>query len=410
MIRKLRAKFIAIAMFSVAGVLLLYSVFVLGETAVSNINDIKDDLTYLTENNGVLPEPVSISDIKSNSSDNVKTADYRYSRRFFTVTLDSSGAISSVDLDNISAITDEAGAEDYALKAYKLGVSFGHSGDYYYQMTSKDDGSTLIIFLDCTEKMTTFRQMRSSAFLLILMTVVLVFIPVWLFSGKAIKPEIENAEKQKQFITNASHELKTPLAVIRANTELVEVMYGENEWSQNTLKQVDRMNDLIKDLVVLARYEEQRENMVYEDVDLSAVVRDASDSFKAVAEQKELKFDVSAEPDIHLKADAGAMKQLVTILLDNAVKYCDDGGEIAFTLARRGRNICLTSSNTFAAGKDEDYSRYFERFYRADESHKIDNKGGYGIGLSIAESVVKSHHGTIKASWRDGRIYFDVVF
>ena len=229
-------------------------------------------------------------------------------------------------------------------------------------------------------------------------------------SFSVIKPEIRNAQLQKQFITNASHELKTPLAVIRANTELEQMINGENEWNQSTLRQVDRMNGLIANLVMIARAEEKEDAGEMTLLDVSKLVRETADTFLPVAQQDGKQFEISVPEGILLTAEESDIRQLSSVLIDNAIKYCDEHGTIRVTLAAlsRGRQIRLEVSNSYGEGKEIDYSRFFGRFYRQDESHNAD-RGGYGIGLSIAETLVNKYHGSIDAGWKDGMITFKAV-
>ena len=234
-------------------------------------------------------------------------------------------------------------------------------------------------------------------------------IPVIGLSKRAVAPEIENSRRQEQFLTNASHELKTPLAVISSNTEMEEIVSGENEWTQSTIRQVDRMNSLIQNLVMISKSRELEGRTEPLKINASEAVAQTARDFVSHAETegKTLKQDVA--PDLELVADGSRLRQLTMILLDNAVKYCDQNGNIAIRLepaAKWGKKgIRLTVSNDYAAGKDVDYTRFFDRFYREDKSHNIDS-GGYGIGLSIAEHICEQYKGSIRADWRDGTISF----
>jgi signal transduction histidine kinase len=232
-------------------------------------------------------------------------------------------------------------------------------------------------------------------------------------------------EKQKQFITNASHELKTPLAVIKANTELQEIMDGETEWTQSTLRQVDRMNGLIANLLQIARAQEKSDGELSQ-VDIAATISETADTFIPVAESEGKRLEKKIPDSLVIRSNDSSIRQLTTLLIDNAIKYCDDGGTIRVGLEQSRRGAALTVSNDYAEGASVDYSRFFERFYRQDEartisaetvsekaadgSQKSTNRNGYGIGLSIAESLVKSLKGTIDVSWSDGRILFTCRF
>jgi signal transduction histidine kinase len=232
-------------------------------------------------------------------------------------------------------------------------------------------------------------------------------------------------EQQKQFITNASHELKTPLAVIKANTEMQEMMDGESEWSQSTLRQVDRMTGLIGNLVQIARAQEMTDGELAP-TDIAAAVSETADSFAPVAASDGKKLEKESPDSLVTKCSDSSMRQLTSLLIDNAIKYCDDGGTIKVELTRSRRGAVLTVSNDYAEGANVDYTRFFERFYRQDEAHTIlagtvagssegssgerTGKSGYGIGLSIAESLVKSMKGSIDVSWDKGRILFTCKF
>ena len=237
---------------------------------------------------------------------------------------------------------------------------------------------------------------------------IVTFILVRVLSGKLIQPEIENSRRQKQFITNASHELKTPLAVIRANTELLEVTEGENEWTRSTLSQVDHMSGLIQNLVMISKAQEREDTSILSEIDASDIVKQTISSFEPLAKQKKKELESKIDDNVSVVADESKLRQLTTILLDNAIKYCDDGGKISVALSqlKRGKNkIRLVVSNNYAEGDKIDCNRFFDRFYREDQSHNID-KGGYGIGLSIAESICKQYGGSIRAMFKDGIICF----
>lgn len=334
--------------------------------------------------------------------------DDAYATRYFAVIYDADGTLSGIIANHITSLTEE---EAEALSDYAKGrlFHFGQYGKYYYRVSGMDDGRTMVIYLDSTNQINATTRLLYSALFLIMFGVIVTFIFVRMFSGKAIEPEIRNAELQKQFITNASHELKTPLAVIRANTEMQEMLDGENEWTQSTLRQVDRMNGLIQNLVMITRAQE-KETAERIPTDVSKTVNETVDTYVPVAEQDEKKMERNIPDGITMKAVDSEIRQLVTLLLDNAIKYCDEKGTITTTLWQKGKETWLSVSNNYAEGKDVDYSRFFERFYRKNEAHTIDsskeNKGGYGIGLSIAESLVKKYSGSIRADWKDGVITF----
>lgn len=278
----------------------------------------------------------------------------------------------------------------------------------HYARRSMDDGSVMVVLIDSTSRYGLVRLVMMYMFALWLTVLILYVIIMGHFSKKLIHPFIENDEKQKRFITNASHELKTPLAVISANTEMTEVLGGKSKWTESTRRQIKRLQTLIEDLVVLTRLDEMKESELT-DVDLSAVVTESSESFRSVAESAGKRFTADIAPEIHIKADKRGLQQIVSILMDNAVKYCDENGEITVRLESRarGKGAKIVISNTYAEGKDVDTSRFFERFYRQDESHNSE-KSGFGIGLSMAKEIAERMRGKLRVNYSGDTISFTV--
>lgn len=438
-VRALRKKFILIAMLSFGGVIFFLVTLLNVANHFSTRRDIRsvleslaDDLEEMAgEVEGVM-NTASSSGEKSDSSaegvdpfrestndlltllnlfdDKASRSQYvRLSRgkAFFAVFFDAGGEVFDILPDDLEEQT-AATVITYARKAYENGSDFGNYGTYYYLLHAWTQNRSFLVFSDCSTQINALIRLLYASIIICLGILVLVFWAVYYLSDQMIQPEIRNIERQKQFITNASHELKTPLAVIRANTELIELMSGENEWTASTLRQVDRMNGLIKNLVTIARAEEKADKSVMAEIDVFAVVKDTADTFAPVAAQDGKEMVQELEENVRLVADEATVRQLASLLLDNAIKYCDEGGRVVVQLARikKGRGIRLSVSNSYAAGESVDYSRFFERFYREDSSHNTE-KGGYGIGLSIAESIVRSYNGTISANWKNGMISFN---
>jgi signal transduction histidine kinase len=216
-------------------------------------------------------------------------------------------------------------------------------------------------------------------------------------------------ENQKRFITNAGHELKTPIAIISTNTEAIEMINGKNQWTESILKQVQRLSNLINDLIILAkRGEGSHADLVVEKIDLSETVAGIAGTFRQMAEDQGKNLLCHIAPQVYIKSDTKCVYELINILVDNAIKYCDDGGSIDISLVKSKKKIAdIVISNTYADGADTDYSRFFERFYRGDISHDS-KKSGYGIGLSIAEELTQLLKGKINVSYTDGKIAFAV--
>ena len=268
-------------------------------------------------------------------------------------------------------------------------------------------GNVKITIMDCTRNLSMVHFFVKFSFYIGAISILLLILLLSVFARKAVQPMVRNIEAQKQFITNASHELKTPLAVISANTEVIEMMSGKNEWTESTIKQVNRMSELISQLVVLSKLEE-REDIVLTEVNISDEVNKVLTSFRSVAETQGKKLETSVTDGIIVKADEKGIHELINILMDNAVKYCDEEGTVKLTLNQKGKSVVLTVSNDYADGEGEDYSKFFDRFYRADESHNSEKKG-YGIGLSMADSLVRMFKGKINVSYKKPQITFTVI-
>ncbi len=413
-IKKLRRKFTLSAFLSFLAVMLMMGTLILCLNLQTNVRQWKKVLTHVAENGGYItgieherdgdsPDALSdfLEDVFGVALDS--SPEFRYSTRYFAVLFSENGKAEETITNNIAAVSPEQALE-YGEAVVNRGPSFGYYGNYVYQVADTDEGR-MVVFLDASVQNRMTKRLISIISLLILMGALGMFLLVRLLSKRMIQPEIKNAELQKQFITNAGHELKTPLAVIRANTELDMMINGENEWNQSTLRQTENMTKLIQELIQIARADEAGKQDDLKETDVSAVVREAAEAFASVAQQSGKNMEEHIEEGITMQAVDGHVKQLATLLIDNAIKYCDDKGTVKTELSQKGKTIRLTVSNDYREGENVDYTRFFERFYRADESHNSE-KGGYGIGLSIAESLVKRYKGTIKADWSSGRIRF----
>ncbi|MGI6052243.1 MAG: sensor histidine kinase [Bilifractor sp.] len=340
------------------------------------------------------------------SSDLTGTANARYSTRYLSVLFDENDNVEAIKMNYIAAVDDEE-AVKYAWEVREKS-DFGSYGGYYYEVAERENGGTIVVFLDRSELIVASNRILYTVMILLVIGTVLAFFLLRALSFKLVQPEIENAERQKQFITNASHELKTPLSVIRANTEVEVMLNGENEWNQSTMRQVDHMTGLINNLVAVSRAEEKEDIGDLEKINVSEVITDTCNTFEPVATQGGKTFVKQVTPDLTMIMSESKLRQLAGLLIDNAIKYCDDGGEVRVNFSMSRRVAHLAVSNNYAAGAKVDYQRFFDRFYREDSSRKIDDKkkGGYGVGLSIAQGIVKQFDGDINASWKAGIITF----
>ena len=398
-IRKLRKKFIVIAMLSVFIVMLFLGTTINLISYSIALNAINGTLNKLIEQDG----PKSQAMGASPSISDIFSPEYNHNH-YLVVTFDKEGNEVRVSKNSDGDEETEI-MKNYAESALAGRIDFGRKGNYYFRKKADDNGTVIALLDSSIEIYAVYRLLLLTTGICVFGLIV-TFVLVYRFSDKAIQPEIENNKRQKEFITNASHELKTPLAVIRANTELIEMMGGESEWTKSTLSQVDRMDGLIRNLVLIAKSQEKEQETVSEKADLSAAVEQTVDTYTALAVQTEKTLTKKIEKDVSLLIEEAKVRQLATILLDNAMKYCDEKGTIEVQFSATKRNgVLLTVSNTYAAGATVDYTRFFDRFYREDKSRNID-RGGYGIGLSIAESICKQYSGSIEAQWQGGVISF----
>ena len=276
--------------------------------------------------------------------------------------------------------------------------------DYSYLFLK--DRNSLIIMDNSNAQDIVIQSLRSAIILFILLEFVIIYISKKLTSW-IIKPVIETFDKQKQFIEDASHELKTPLAVIIASSEALESEPTETKWLDNIKSEADRMNILITDLLEMAKSENGiKDSYVVEN--LSKAVEMSVLTFESLIFEKEIKLDYDIQEDIILLCNSNQIKQLVSILIDNAIKHSLVNGEIIINLKKEKGNIILNVTNKGKEIPKQEREKIFERFYRLDESrNRNDNR--YGLGLAIAKNIVTNHDGTIQVNCENGYTTFKVV-
>ena len=278
--------------------------------------------------------------------------------------------------------------------------------NYRYKVFSTELGRG-VVFIDGSMNRSAMVQSIAIAGVVLLACAVLVLALILLLSRRAVKPIAESYEKQKQFITDANHELKTPLTLILANLDIAESEIGENEWLKDIRSEGQRMTELVNQLVALSRMDEEQHTLNLADVPLGRMVADTVSEFEPLAKGRGKTVDTNIDTNIIYHGDEALLRRLVGILMDNAIKYCDYGGNIALTL-HRGRHIVLAVENTYAAVGEMELHRLFDRFYRADKARTF--QGSYGVGLSMAKAIVLKHKGEITAYQKDAaHIGFRVI-
>ncbi len=321
-----------------------------------------------------------------------------YESRYFVVMVSSDGTVES-DLSRIAAV-DEESVEDYVTKALKNGGEHGYIDNYRYQITADKTG-TKVIFLDCGRKLDSFASFLHISVVVGLAGCIVVFIAFFFAAGKIVAPMADAFEKQKRFISDAGHEIKTPLTIINANIDLLE-SEGEREELTDIRQQTKRLTKLTDNLVLLSKMEEDEHTLQKIDFPLSDLVSETAGSFRAPASANDIDFTLSVDGGITLNGSPDAVRQLISILLENAIKYSPRNGNISLTLKTRKKSAVLTVYNTTKeAVKGDDLQNVFDRFYRSDTSRNSET-GGHGIGLSIAKAIVEAHGGSIAASTKTG--------
>ena len=406
MIKQLRRKLIAACMISLAIVLAV----ILGGVNLMSYQKVVADadtvLALLGSNDGEFPKlhngPENPPDGEFPVDGGMGKRDFLgrkglspetpYESRFFSVLLDETDQVIQTDTGQIAAVDDET-AGTYAQSVVRSGRTTGFWGDYRYLVLA-EEGNTRVIFLDCGRSLSSFRTTLLASVALSLLGLLAVLVLLLILSHRIVRPVAESYEKQKQFITDAGHELKTPMTIISADAELAEMECGENQWLTDIRRQTERLTGLTNDLIYLSRMEEEQPPLQVIEFPLSDVA-------------KELTLHI--QPMLSFTGDEKAIRQLISILLDNALKYSPAGGHLELRLEKQGRNILLTVTNTTIQPVEEDkLSHLFDRFYRSDQSRNSQT-GGYGLGLSIARSIVLAHKGKIRAESRDGTTLSMVV-
>ena len=406
--KKLRWRLVKIVFFSVVVVFAIMNLILTVSLRTYN-NSQADQMTrIISENNGTVPK---MKDYDENSSNKqfFRNSFYEfneesaYRTRYFSVSINADRQIKSVDMDHVAAIDEKKAVRMTKLVLFSP-KEVGNIGNYRFRKEYTNGVVSDIIFLDCKESQEFYRLVVTltisvSALLTLLITIIFI-----IASKRVVRPFEVNSQRQKQFITDASHELKTPLAIISANAEVLQYKGEQNEWLQNIVEQAKRMGKLINQLLVLAKLDEVQENNERQEIDMKELVEKAVEPFHEVLEQKDVMLSVEAEDGLIVRANREQIEQLVTILMDNASKYVNEHGRIVWKLGKNHKGDAFSVANTTEEDKI-DTARLFDRFYRNDSS-RSSKTGGHGIGLSIAKKIVDAHKGSIAAESEGNTVIF----
>lgn len=400
MLKKMRQRVIIAAMLAFFAVIFMIAVLVnvVNFCVVTNNADrtLSAILSYeegppgKPERKGPPPEPfMALPDVEAN-----------FMTRFFVVRFNEAGEVVYSSTENIASVGEEEAAE-LAEKVFNGRSDHGYMKEYRYIRAESGD-TTTVIFLNIIRDQQSVRSLLILTVIVSLVSLVIVFILVTLFSGKAIRPIARNIEQQKQFITDAGHELKTPLTSISTSLDVITMEHGEDEWTDNIRKQTGRMSKLVSELVTLSRLDEEIPLPDKETFSLSNAAWEITEIYSPQAKADDKKFTAEITDDIYMNGDKAAIQQMLSVLLDNAVKYSGPNGEIRFGVFKKRGKINIEVFNTCRYDVPPDVNRLFDRFYRPDGSRSTET-GGTGVGLAIAKAVADAHGGTISASCPSGK-------
>ena len=367
------------------------------------VNDISTNVQQETNNatSGQM-EPTEGAFGKRNppNKQNHMSVETPYETRFFTVRMNDQGAIVTVDTGKIAAVKTED-AIAFAQELWESGKKEGFIDNYRYRMVDGDE-ENMIIFVDTTRELAAYRTLVNTSVSVSILGLLAVFVLVVYFSKKVFQPVAASYEKQKQFITDASHELKTPLTIISANVEILEMENEENPWTKSIKNQVARLASLTEQMVTLSRMDEENGEKDFQNFNLSDALIDTASLFQPLAQSQEKELVIEVEDGQMYHGDEKQIRQMTSLLMDNAMKYSSEKGKIVLSLKQKGKKYQLSVWNTVEDIQTGYLDVLFERFYRLDSS-RSSATGGSGIGLSIVKSIVENHGGKITAKSEDGK-------
>ena len=404
MIRRLRGEFIRIAMLAVTLVLLLLTVSVNAVNYISVSRQQDRTLEMIVSHQGTIP--AMPKEAKSGPRPNGHfSPETPYDTRFFVLRYTDSGDLTQSDLTHIASVT-EADTEPYLQAALSHGEGSGWQSGYRFRVVQTGENRWMAVFLDCRKEVRSLYRLAGVSVAAMAVCVALVYLIVVRLSRRAMEPVVQSVQRQKQFITDAGHELKTPITVIATSLRLLEMEVGQQKWLEKAQNQTERLKELVNSLVTLSRMDEEESPLKLSDFAVSEAVEETAESFRDFARSQGHPLELAIVPGLTYCGDEYAVRQLVSILLDNAVKYAPQGTDIHLTLTHQDRTACLAVENGGDPIPPEVAAHLFDRFYRADSSR---TGTGFGLGLAIARAIVQNHRGNIICRSQEGLNRFSVT-
>ena len=403
MLKKLRLKFIISAISSVT-IFLGLILMIVNLINYSNVADQADMVTSkLIEEGGKFNPEFKPNDEFIPKDFNDERKEMRFDTRYFSVKLTKKGEIIATNINTISYT--EAEAQEFALSVYENYGKTGWLGDFRYRVSEKVDGEVIVVAADFSRELAPSRTVLYTSLIVFGAGLLLSLIFLIGISNIVINPVKDAIEKQKEFISNASHELKTPLTVISANNELIEIRDGESEETDTISRQIRKLSMLVKSLNNLANIDEIDKIVEFEKINLSNLLTESIEPFKELFNKDGKELSLNIEKDIEYKGNESYLKELFSIIIENAYKYTKSKAEISLKLEEN--RITILEKNDSEDIKDGNLDEIFERFYRSDDVRAKAIEGS-GLGLSIAKEIVSLHGGRIKAKGEDSNFVIKV--
>lgn len=394
-IRSLRRKFIIMTMIALVITLAALDAAIYAIFSQSNINRSDSIIESLYEHDGEFP---AADAVRRPSLDPTFTVnpETQYETRYAWAHVDADGRIAELNSEHIAVMSD-AELGDMIYQALTAKSLHGYIDYYRYGVFHNDDGTETVILLDCYLRLQTRVVVTQMCIAVSLSCAIIVFFLLIPLSKRIARPFARNLQRQQRFVTDASHELKTPLAIISANNDLTERLSGETQWTRSTKAQIARLNTLIRDLIDMARSSESFDPSSFPVFDLSRLAERTAEDFRPLAEAKGKRIETDIQSDIGMRGSEEALERLLSILLDNAVKHGDDGCRIDVALRMHRKSAVLRVSNPAATLGEDEVALLFDRFYRTNGARARSTRG-YGIGLSVAQGIAERHEGRLSAS------------
>ncbi len=393
MLKKLQWQFTMTAMAAFLAVILVLLCAVNIGFYFVNTRQLDSTLSFLFSVDNIAVPPFPDNSFFFSSLYGRYSPEAQYMIRFFTVYCDPEGKVMNIDKEAIAAVTG-AEAETMADAVMEKRGDSGFYNGYRYTKFPTAIGHT-IIFLNAERELNLIRSLRSISLVALIVSIAVVFALVAFSSRRAIRPFAQNMEMQKRFITDAGHELKTPLTSITASADILAMDKPDDEWVTNIQAQAGRLAKLVGGLISLSRLDEETPFPEMTVFSLSDAIWEISEPFCTLAQAKGKSYEQSIGEGITMRGDRAAIQQMCSILLDNAILHSDAEGNIQLRVYQGPKSCHIQVQNTCDQPLPENLDRLFERFYRVDRSRSSET-GGNGIGLSIARATAHAHGGKLQ--------------